>query len=57
MLFRSNDIVVATPGRIRDVLENEEDIAQVLKTASHVRTRYIDGLLNEPECLSFLSLF
>ena len=51
-----NDIVVATPGRIRDVLEND-DIAPVLETASHVRTRFLDGLLNEPECISFLSLF
>jgi ATP-dependent RNA helicase MSS116, mitochondrial len=33
-----NDIVVATFGQIRDVLENDKDIAQVLKTASHVRT-------------------
>jgi ATP-dependent RNA helicase MSS116, mitochondrial len=31
-----NDIVIATPGRIRDVLENDEDVSQVLKTASQV---------------------
>lgn len=36
-----NDIVVATPGRIRDVLENNPDAAEVLKTASHVRSYYI----------------
>jgi hypothetical protein len=36
-----NDIIVATPGRIRDVLENEPDVAEVLKTATHVRARYI----------------
>ncbi len=35
-----NDIVVATPGRIRDVLENEPDVAQVLKTASQVRALF-----------------
>lgn len=51
-----NDIVVATPGRLRDVLENG-NIAQVLKTASHVRTRFVDGLLNEPDGVSLLSLF
>ncbi len=51
-----NDIVVATPGRIRDVLEND-DTAKTLKTASWVSTRYIDSLLNEPEGVSFLSLF
>ena len=39
-----NDIVVATPGRIRDVLENEPEVAEVLKTASHVRARYIRHL-------------
>jgi ATP-dependent RNA helicase MSS116 len=49
-----NDIVVATPGRIRDVLENEGDVAQVLKTASHVRTRCVNRLLNEPEGVSFI---
>jgi len=32
------DIVVATPGRIRDVLENEPDVAKVLRTANHVST-------------------
>jgi len=37
--FGRNDIVVATPGRIRDVLENEPDVAEVLKTATHVRVR------------------
>lgn len=52
-----NDIVVATPGRIRDVLENEDDVAEVLKTASHVSTRSVDGLLNEPEGAFFLSSF
>jgi ATP-dependent RNA helicase MSS116 len=35
-----NDIVVATPGRIRDVLENEPAVAEVLRTATHVRARY-----------------
>lgn len=39
-----NDIVVATPGRIRDVLENEGVVAEVLKTASIVRTCSVDGL-------------
>jgi ATP-dependent RNA helicase MSS116 len=34
-----NDIVVATPGRIRDVLENEPAVAEVLRTATHVRAR------------------
>jgi ATP-dependent RNA helicase MSS116 len=52
-----NDIVVATPGRIRDVLENDDVIAEVLKTASHVSTRSVDGLLNEPEGAFFLSSF
>ena len=36
-----SDIVVATPGRIRDVLENNEDVAEVLRTASLVRAYYI----------------
>lgn len=36
-----NDIVVATPGRIRDVLENNPDVGEVLKTASQVRAHYI----------------
>jgi ATP-dependent RNA helicase MSS116 len=36
-----NDIVVATPGRIRDVLENDPDVAEVLRTASLVRAEYI----------------
>jgi ATP-dependent RNA helicase MSS116 len=36
-----NDIIVATPGRIRDVLENEPAVAEVLRTATHVRARYI----------------
>jgi ATP-dependent RNA helicase MSS116 len=36
-----NDIVVATPGRIRDVLENDPDVAEVLRTASLVRAYYI----------------
>ena len=39
-----NDIVVATPGRIRDVLENEGVVAEVLKTASIVRDCSVDGL-------------
>ncbi|KAI9444218.1 DEAD-domain-containing protein [Lactarius indigo] len=38
-----NDIVVATPGRIRDVLENEDNVAQVLKTASQTKPiRFLD---------------
>jgi ATP-dependent helicase YprA (DUF1998 family) len=36
-----SDIVVATPGRLRDVLENDPDVAEVLTTATHVRARYI----------------
>jgi ATP-dependent RNA helicase MSS116, mitochondrial len=36
-----NDIVVVTPGRIRDVLENDPDVAEVLRTASLVRAYYI----------------
>lgn len=36
-----NDIVVATPGRIRDVLENDPAVAKVLRTATHVRACYI----------------
>jgi ATP-dependent RNA helicase MSS116, mitochondrial len=36
-----NDIIVATPGRMRDVLENEHAVAQVLRTATHVRAHYI----------------
>jgi ATP-dependent RNA helicase MSS116, mitochondrial len=36
-----NDIVVATPGRLRDVLENDPDIAEVLKTATHVGAHYV----------------
>jgi ATP-dependent RNA helicase MSS116 len=36
-----NDIIVATPGRIRDVLENDPDVAEVLRTASQVRARHI----------------
>jgi ATP-dependent RNA helicase MSS116 len=40
-----NDIVVATPGRIRDVLENDPDAAEVLKTASHVRTQYVQRFI------------
>jgi superfamily II DNA/RNA helicase len=39
--FGRNDIVVATPGRIRDVLENDPDVAEVLRTATHVRACYI----------------
>lgn len=42
-----NDIVVATPGRIRDILENEGHAAEVLKTASLVRTCFVDGPLFE----------
>ncbi|KAI9510168.1 DEAD-domain-containing protein [Russula earlei] len=41
-----NDIVVATPGRIRDVLENEPDVAQVLKTATHLVLDEADTLLD-----------
>lgn len=40
-----NDIVVGTPGRIRDILENDPDVAEVLKTATHVRARYIQPTL------------
>ncbi len=36
-----NDIVVATPGRLSDVLENDPEAAEVLRTATHVRARYI----------------
>jgi ATP-dependent RNA helicase MSS116 len=36
-----NDIVVATPGRLRDVLENHPNAAEVLKTATQVRAYYI----------------
>jgi ATP-dependent RNA helicase MSS116 len=36
-----SDIVVATPGRIRDVLENDHSVAEVLRTATHVRVCYI----------------
>jgi ATP-dependent RNA helicase MSS116, mitochondrial len=36
-----NDIVVATPGRIRDVLENDPDVSQVLRTAPQVRVCHI----------------
>lgn len=46
-----NDIVVATPGRIRDVLENEPDVAEVLKTATHVRARYAHPPV-DPNCFS-----
>jgi ATP-dependent RNA helicase MSS116 len=35
-----NDIVVATPGRIRDVLENDPAAVEALRTATHVRVRY-----------------
>ncbi|KAN0129725.1 P-loop containing nucleoside triphosphate hydrolase protein [Lactarius tabidus] len=41
-----NDIVVATPGRIRDVLENDDVIAEVLKTASHFVLDEADTLLD-----------
>ncbi|KAI9458924.1 DEAD-domain-containing protein [Lactarius psammicola] len=41
-----NDIVVATPGRIRDVLENVDDVAQVLKTASQLILDEADTLLD-----------
>jgi ATP-dependent RNA helicase MSS116, mitochondrial len=37
-----SDIIVATPGRIRDVLENNHDVAQVLRSASQVRICRID---------------
>ncbi len=40
-----NDIVVATPGRMRDVLENDPPVAEVLRTATHVRARYIQCTL------------
>jgi ATP-dependent RNA helicase MSS116, mitochondrial len=46
-----NDIVVATPGRIRDVLENEPDVAEVLKTTTHVRARYAQQPI-DPNCFS-----
>jgi ATP-dependent RNA helicase MSS116 len=39
--FARNDIVVATPGRMRDVLENDHSVAEVLRTATHVRVSYI----------------
>ncbi|KAH9049314.1 DEAD-domain-containing protein [Lactarius hengduanensis] len=41
-----NDIVVATPGRILDVLENDENVAQVLKTASQLVLDEADTLLD-----------
>ncbi|KAH9055669.1 P-loop containing nucleoside triphosphate hydrolase protein [Lactarius vividus] len=41
-----NDIVVATPGRIRDVLENEDNVAQVLRTASQFILDEADTLLD-----------
>ncbi|KAI0252935.1 P-loop containing nucleoside triphosphate hydrolase protein [Lactifluus subvellereus] len=41
-----NDIVVATPGRIRDVLENDPDVAQVLKTAPQLVLDEADTLLD-----------
>jgi ATP-dependent RNA helicase MSS116 len=41
-----NDIVVATPGRIRDVLENDPDVAEVLKTATHLVLDEADTLLD-----------
>ncbi|KAI0305250.1 P-loop containing nucleoside triphosphate hydrolase protein [Multifurca ochricompacta] len=41
-----NDIVVATPGRIRDVLENEPNVAQVLKTAPLLVLDEADTLLD-----------
>ncbi|KAH9057905.1 DEAD-domain-containing protein [Lactarius deliciosus] len=40
------DIVVATPGRIRDVLENTDNAAQVLKTASQLVLDEADTLLD-----------
>ena len=46
-----NDIVVATPGRIRDVLENDPDVAEVLKTATHVRVHYVQWHL-DPDVFS-----
>jgi ATP-dependent RNA helicase MSS116 len=45
-----NDIVVSTPGRIRDFLENDPDVAEVLKTTTLVRTRYVQRPLNDPDC-------
>ena len=36
-----NDIVIATPGRIRDILENDEGASQVLRTASQVGVRRV----------------
>jgi ATP-dependent RNA helicase MSS116 len=36
-----HDIVVGTPGRLRDVLENNQRVADELRTASHVRAYYI----------------
>jgi ATP-dependent RNA helicase MSS116 len=44
-----NDIVVSTPGRIRDFLENDPDVAEVLKTTTLVRTRYVQRPL-DPDC-------
>ena len=49
--YGRNDIVVATPGRIRDFLENDPDVAEKLKTTSHVRTRYGQRLF-DPDCFS-----
>ena len=39
--YSRSDIVVATPGRLRDVLENEPAVTEVLRTAKHVSARYI----------------
>ncbi|KAH9991587.1 P-loop containing nucleoside triphosphate hydrolase protein [Russula vinacea] len=41
-----NDIVVGTPGRIRDILENDPDVAEVLKTATHLVLDEADTLLD-----------
>ncbi|KAH9974767.1 P-loop containing nucleoside triphosphate hydrolase protein [Lactifluus volemus] len=41
-----NDIVVATPGRIRDVLENDPDVSQVLRTAPQLVLDEADTLLD-----------
>ncbi|KAI0263054.1 P-loop containing nucleoside triphosphate hydrolase protein [Gloeopeniophorella convolvens] len=41
-----SDIVVATPGRIRDVLENDPEVAQVLKSANLLVLDEADTLLD-----------
>ncbi|KAI0287117.1 P-loop containing nucleoside triphosphate hydrolase protein [Russula brevipes] len=42
----TKDIVVATPGRIRDFLENSPDVARVLQTAPHLVLDEADTLLD-----------